>query len=149
MTGNQPDDPHGTLETLRFLSQTHRSIQENRIKGEVRAFYTTLTFYALLSASRFSSQITLPSDPVFKILTWVLLLTVAGLSCAYLWGLHKGSSLNRTIAENAENALAQLVQRDAVIPAEIRGKHPVKTKWWQFIIIFLFALASGVIITVV
>ena len=62
--------------------------------------------------------------------------------------LHKGSNVNRTIAENAENALAQLVERDKVIPAHLRGKHPVITKWWQIVMIFVFAFASGFIITV-
>ena len=148
MNADQQRNLDETLETLRFLSRTHRSIQENRIKSEVHGFFTTLTFYALLSASKFSSQITLPTDKLFKVLTWILLLAVACISSAYLCVLHKGSNVNRTIAENAENTLAELVGHGGVIPVGIRGKHPVKTKWWQLVMIFVFALASGFIITV-
>ena len=136
------------LECLRFLSTRHRSIQYNRIKGEVQAFFTTLTFYALVAAARFTSKVDMPDAMWFKILTWFLLLGVGAISSVYLCSLHKGSKINRTIAENAENAIIDIIKCTEVLPKELRGKHPAKTKWWQILTIFLFAFSCAAIVTI-
>ena len=44
------------FDALKFMSQMHRSLHDQRRKSETRAFFTTLTFLGAIGAFRFTNE---------------------------------------------------------------------------------------------
>jgi competence protein ComGC len=118
------------LESLRFLAQTHRQQFDERRKYEWKAFYTTLTFLVLIGAAKFSKDIIYPdNDKIiwFLIGSVIILLLI---SIGFLLAVTEANRKNKSIAEKAENLLADMIQNKSkhdfnIFPVD---KHP-KGNW--------------------
>ena len=147
-TSETPLAPSEKLDALKFLSETHRSLHDQRRRSETRAFFTTLTFFALVGAARFTGQASLPNSfPCWLLVAlWVLLAVLAVASCMYLCVLHSANQVNKGIAEDAEKVIRRILEENAAGIAEpcaatkLTGKRPLI---WQIVAIVVFAVAAG------
>lgn len=164
------------LECLKFISQTHRSLLVERSKHEWKIVLTSLTFYVLSVAGVYGGKITLPCIQesgflVFVILRLIILVAFPGSAISiamYLGYMHISNNKNKTFAENAENAIRDLLEgktprtfdvfclkesRHWVSWGSFWGKNPDGTekrgRWgWigQVVIMFSFACAAALFI---
>ncbi|MEW5816876.1 MAG: hypothetical protein AB1798_15955 [Spirochaetota bacterium] len=135
-------DNKDRLEALKFISQTHRSLHDQRRKAELQAFFTSATFYALIGAAKFTGRLTIPDTNrgVFLFGAWVLLFAVALVSSLYLWGLHAANTVNRRFAEQAED---QIMDALDLKKPEGAGAPLANTRIWQIAMIVILALGVG------
>lgn len=145
-----PPQPTERLSALQFISNTHRSLHDQRRKSETQAFFTALTFYALIGAARFTSVGTIPSPlpGMWNCAVWILVMAMAVISAVYLYVIHRANQVNKTIAETAESEIQRIIQ----INATNLDKRPTRRKVaptcvCQIIIIFIFAFASAALLT--
>ena len=145
--------PNDKLDSLKFLSQTHRNLFENRIKRTWRYVLSTLTFYVLSVGAKFSTtKVDLPLNScLFKVLIWVIFLGLACFAAFSLWREGQADDFNRDLAEKAENEIIKIIEnggKDSMLPDESKNKHPNQFHWlWQVAIIFFFGFFSAVLIT--
>ena len=134
------------FEALKFISETHRTVREQRRKFQSKVFYTAVTFFALIVGAKFTGKFTLPQEHnlLFTIGAWILLLFVATLSTVYILGLHAQSSINRKIAESAETQILSIL---GLSLPEGTGRKISKTRFWEIAVIFIFAVSVGISIT--
>ena len=136
---------------LKFLSQTHRSLHDQRRKYEAQAFFTTLTFFAILGAAPFIDRVFLPSPSrLFTWMVWIAIAIIAIGSSLYLYEIHKSNGRNKRVAESAESQIRQLLC-DSGLPT-----HPLKprdkdrfppTFIWQSAMIIMFGIAAALLLT--
>jgi hypothetical protein len=134
------------FESLRFISNTQRAARDQRRSTQIRAFFTTLTFFALIVAAKFTGKLALPQSyrELFLFSVWALLLGVALLSSIYLEGLHRANSVNREIAHNAE---AQIMSAAGISSPTKAGTILAQTRYWEIALIFMFAVATRAAVT--
>jgi hypothetical protein len=146
------------LEHLKFFSTTHRSLHDQRRKVEFQVLFTTLTFSVAVSGAALTGQATLPKSLSFKALVWLLFLSVAGISSAYLRRIQLVNQRNMTIAVNAEDLIAEVLASRGfpnLVPKEFQSRkksqsfmHRIMPNLlWQTSIVTIFALAAAVITT--
>ncbi len=137
-------------ESLKNLSEIHRQIHQDRCRAESHGFFTVLTFFALLAAAKFTGKVTIPSGDLFYWGAWIVIAVVAAVSSLYLYGLHKANSVNKGIAQSAEDApIAMLTEENIEIgKPKHAGKPVANTCLWQIVMITVFAAACGVCLTV-
>jgi len=139
------------LDALKFFSQTHRGLHEQRRKYETKAFFTALTFFALLGAARFTGKAALPTPlPEWLLIgIWVLVIVTAVVSALYLHGIHGANQVNKKFAQGAEEQIRRMLKDNG---AEITdpprlGKAHAITRVWQIVMIVVFAAAAGFVLT--
>ncbi len=134
------------LDALRFVSETHRAVRNQRRTTQLQVFLTTTTFYALIGAALFTGKLRAPeSHPVWFLLgAWFLVVAVAVLSSLYLLGLSASNHVNRKLAENAEREVGRMLN---LPEAEGAGKAIAKTHYWEVAMIAVFALSLGISMT--
>jgi hypothetical protein len=105
-----------------------------------------LTFYAIIGAEKFTSKVTLPQTNrgTFLLVLWFLLIAIAVLSSIYIEGLHAANYVNRKLAEDAEHEISNALGLPGPKGA---GRTLAKTRFWEMSLIFLFAFATGAVIT--
>lgn len=135
------------VDLLKFFSQTHRSLHDQRRKYEVQAFFTTLTFFAIVGASPFIERVHLPERNLsFSVMVWLAIASIAAASIIYLREIHKANQVNKELAESAENQIRRLVgvrARTAHKPP--RSSPP--TFYWQSAMIIAFGLGAALLLT--
>lgn len=107
-------EPKEKLECLKFISQIHRSQFTERSKHEWKIVFSSLSFYVLFVVAVYSGQIT-PTIQESEILTSIvpgMFLALATVIAIYLGYVHMSNNKNKTFAENAENAISDLLKRD-------------------------------------
>lgn len=141
------EDVKERFEILRFISETHRGVRGQRRGAHLQIFLTTVTFYALIGAAKFTGKIQEPEECQlwFNIGVWVLLIAVAALFSLHRLGLHAINRVNRKLAESAENEIRQMVR---LPDPDGAGKTISKTYLWEILMIIIFAVAVGFSITV-
>jgi hypothetical protein len=134
------------VEALRFISETHREVRNQRRTTQFQVFLTTTTFYALIGAAQFTGKLQPPQHHRlwFVLGAWFLIAGIAVLSSVYLLGLNASNRVNRKLAENAEREISRMLD---LPEAEGAGKTIAKTYFWEIAVISVFALAVGVSIT--
>ncbi|HLX71698.1 MAG TPA: hypothetical protein VKV04_18960 [Verrucomicrobiae bacterium] len=145
---SDPQDPiQLKLEACRFISETHRKARAERRSAHAQSFFTTLTFFAIVAATRFADKVKLPEhrSTFFCISAWILLLTVAVLAAFHVAGIHAANRVNRKLAEAAEDE----VRRFAGLPDPIgAGRLVAQLYLWEVAMIIVFAIGAGVSLTV-
>lgn len=148
---NETLDPERKLDALKFFSQTHRTLHDQRRKSERQVFFTTLTFFALLGAARFTGKAELPSPLPSKLLIgiWGLVIITGAISALYLHGIHGANQVNKEFAQRAEDQVRRMLKENG---AEITdppglGKAHAITRVWQIVMIVVFAAAAGFVLT--
>jgi hypothetical protein len=143
------------IDSLKFMSQTHRGQLNERRRHELRVFFTALTFYVLAGAMRFSEHFPEKLSCLFKVVIWLGFLLLAVVSSAFLWFIHNASYSNKTIAERAEDAIGSFAKGEEtkidLFAKPFLGR--TKFKWanwvWQLVAIALFAGGSAIILTLI
>lgn len=151
------------LDCLKFIAQIHRSQFDERRRIEWRIVFTTLTFYVLIVAAKYGGDYTLPSGSGYKCMVRILLTGLLLIAAVFLGYVHLANNKNKSLAENAEDAMIDSLQ-NSFVPTGLGGlkkdKYPVswrcflidlKGAWawfWGVLTIALFALASAVLLTV-
>ena len=109
---NETLNPERKLDALKFFSQTHRSLHDQRRKSETQAFFTTLTFFALLGATRFTGKAALPTPLPASLLIglWTLITVTAVVSALYLHGIHGANQVNKEFAQRAEDQIQRILK---------------------------------------
>jgi len=140
------NDYKDKFDALKFISETHRSLHDQRRKAELQAFFTSVTFYALIGAGKFTGKVQMPQTNyiLFLVGAWAVLIAVAIVSSLYLWGLHKANTVNRCFAEKAEDEIAKMVGLGKPKGA---GSPLANTRVWQIAMITILSLAVGVALT--
>jgi hypothetical protein len=135
------------VDALRFISEMHRTVRDQRRTTQFQVFLTTTTFYALIGAAQFTGKLQPPQHHrlCFILGAWFLILGVAILSSVYLLGLNASNRVNRKLAENAEREIGRML---GLPEAEGAGKTIAKTYFWEIAMISIFALAVGVSISI-
>jgi hypothetical protein len=134
------------LEALRFISETHRAVRNQRRTTQLQVFFTSATFYALIGAAKFTGKLQIPPvhPRLFIAGAWFLIIAVATLSTVYLLGLNASNRVNRKLAENAEREIMRMV---SLPNAEGAGKTIAKTYFWEIAMIVILASAVGISLT--
>lgn len=134
------------FEALKFISETQRALREQRRKSENQGFYTAVTFFVLIGASKFTDKVEFPDENrvIFVVVIWVILLSVALLATVYLEGLHAANAVNRELAQNAEHRISNKLGLAGPTGA---GKTIAKTRYWKQATIFIFAVSVGILLT--
>jgi hypothetical protein len=134
------------VDALRFISETHRTIRNQRRTTQFKVFLTTITFYTFIGAAQFTGKLQPPQHHrlFFVLGAWFLIAGVAVLSSVYLLGLDASNRVNRKLAENAEREISRMLN---LPDAEGAGRTIAKTYFWEITMISIFALAVGVSIT--
>lgn len=139
-------DENTRIDVLKFLSQTHRSLHEQRRKYEIQVLVGAATFYVFAVAAKLSGKAVSSRSGEFCVITWAFCLVVAGFTSAFLRRLHRANRTNISLAESAEDALATVVGSTQKPQTEGRRYHMVG--WlWQTGLLFVFALASAFLLT--
>lgn len=140
------------LEQLRFISQTHRTLHENRRRIEWRVFSVTLSVYALsaLAALKGDFKVKLPQTADVGI--WIAFILLAIITVMYSKKIHVANLINMRIAEKAEDKIDEMIGNDgskqiinefeSIIPNRFWSWH------WQTVITLLVAIACAFIITI-
>jgi hypothetical protein len=135
---------------LQFISTAHRNLHDQRRKSETRAFFTALTFFAIVGAARFTSTGVIP-DPLpcgMRVTVWVLVMFVALISGVYLCVLHRSNQVNKDIAHHAETEIQRILQEHGITPVKSRKPPcPYSALACQVSVIFALAVASAISLT--
>jgi len=147
------------LEMLRFLSETHRALHEQRQIYEFRVLFTTLSFYGISVGAGLSGQVGIPPDKT--LLIWTGLLGMAALVSLLLLSLHQSNRKNIYTAEKCEVVMINLLKERGYdvrtmkpsdkkhqTDSHVGKKHRFEKNWlWQSLIVFGFAILAAVALT--
>lgn len=97
------------LEYLKFLSQTHRSVFDERRRYEWKIFFTVLSLYVLTVAAVYGGTITI-SKVLFIVLIWLIFIFLAVITAIFLGFIHMANSKNKIAAEKSENYIALIIE---------------------------------------
>ena len=90
--------------------------------------------------------------PYVAAVIWIVFLLVAAFTYYSLRNYGRADKINQGIAERAENAIVDMVRSTAVpvVPPDSRHTNPNRPDFTlKGLVVFLFAIATGFIVTVV
>jgi len=141
-------------DALVFLSQTHRSLHEQRIKRSFKIIVSTLTFFVLCVATKFAADTRLPTgEDSFNAVVWITFMALSVGAAIDFWGSRGANKINQGIAEKAEDAIIAyladkkvMVLSPSILPPS--NGNPRKMTWfWEMLIVLGGAAASAYAIT--
>lgn len=137
------------IEDLKFISQTNRSLHEQRIADEIKIVITTITLYVLSVGAKISAGNKFPENCSFNTCVWFVFLILPIAVSFYLIGSDRANNINQKTAETAEDEIIAFIKKNNIDFPNMRGKHPNKHRVWLYIfVIFLVAIVSAIIITI-
>ena len=138
------------LKNLRFLSELHRKLHQQRRTIELRILLTTLSLYALAAFAVLKGELRQATDISIIVAVCVCFLVVGFLASAYLKRIHNANRANLNLAEAAEKGMMKLLVLkdldDTFKDAEKKRSHPNLAWIWQTAIIFSMGSGSALII---
>jgi len=143
------------LDSLKFLSHTHRSEFNERRKYEWKILFAVLTFYALTVAAICREDLkimeVLRTHPdlrwVLGLIVFAMFLLVAILSSLFIRGVHRANDLNKEIAKQTERKIDELGSL-GIIPADTLRPLAKWAPFYQILILFLFAVCAGFLVII-
>jgi hypothetical protein len=157
MSDDPPKSISDEIDGLKFLSETHRTLHDQRRKTETKVFFTTLSLYVLPVTAKFSSD-KFPSLNCHRCIVWICGIALWGLSSGYLWKLHEANRVNKRFAQVSEDRIMEVLS----LPKPSLGSKQdnsdrlrkvadylwQRPDWlWQSVIIFLFMVACSLLLT--
>jgi hypothetical protein len=145
------------MEGLKYLAASHRSQFDERRRIEWRVIFAALSFYVGTTSAVLAKGIKVPVNKL-SICGYLL---VAVLTASYLAFIHMANNMNKSIAENAEDAIAVLLGHTKKAPQDLFDFSKHWTSWctlfsgarasrwgwfWEAATLLLFAMASVVLI---
>jgi len=149
-------DEQTRLDALKFLAERHRGQFDERRKLEYKTLFAALSFYVVTVGGILAKNLTIPQTP--KLWAWLGYFMFALATSLYLANIHMANNRNKTIAENAENAMVAIIRGDKadldlfsftrhwVSWRTLRSGSSTWTWLWQMLILFLFAIAGATLI---
>lgn len=130
------------LDALKFISETHRSLHDQRRKAELQAFFACATLYALIGAAKFAGKLQVQSayQEIFLVGAWLVLIIIAVVSILCLWGLHRANIVNQRFAEMAEDKICETFE---IEKPKGTGSHPAMTLIWEAVMLVILGVAVG------
>ncbi|MDD5050956.1 MAG: hypothetical protein PHV93_04460 [Candidatus Pacebacteria bacterium] len=143
------------IDSLKFMSETHRRELSERRRYEFKIVITVITFYVLAGASRFTGEFPVSLPCWFKVILWSAFLILVVVSSIFLRSVHNANYANKSIAERSESAIEALINGEDIKKINLFGKPFAAEgiKWtnlvWEVVAIILFAFASAVTLTLI
>ena len=136
-------------DALVFLSQTHRSLHEQRIKRSFKIIVSTLTFFVLCVAAKFAADTKLPtSETSFNTVVWIIFIALSLVAAIDFWGSRRANEINQGIAQKAEDAIIAHLADKKLMVLSPPNRNPRKMTWlWEMLIVLGGAAASAYAIT--
>lgn len=134
---------------LKFISQTHRREFRQRCRYEWRTLTATLTFFVLAAATSLKQGMLKPQNCQQEGFVWLVSIAVTVSSIFYLKNIHAAHRKNKEIAQAAEDNLIDSTSDEVLKEKRENAKNEHSANWslyWQSAIIFVFAIASTLII---
>jgi len=103
-------EPKDKLESLKFISKTHRTEFNERRKHEWRIFFSALALYVFSVIAIYGGKIELPSNSIVRVIIWIIFPFVAVATTIFLAYIHMANNINKTFAERAEHNIDDLLQ---------------------------------------
>jgi len=138
------------LESLKFISETHRSLHAKRQQYEWRIIFTVLSFYVLSVAAIFSKNTSTPDSQWFKLTVWIVFIILSLISSGFLWYVHNANAKNKYYAEEAERKLIEYMNTKKESILDFSTTDARVTMWafiWQTSTLLLSAIAAATFIT--
>jgi len=131
------------FEALKFLSDRHRNLHQERIAKEFKLVVTTLTFFVLSVGAKYTGRCPTDKD-VFDYCVWGGFLALALVAFVYLWQSKKANRLNQKAAEWLEDKIIDVFKEASIG----KNNHPCKARWFfEALIILVGAIVSATAIT--
>ena len=136
-------------DALVFLSQTHRSLHEQRIKRSFKIIVSMLTFFVLCVAAKFAADTKLPtSEASFNAVVWGTFFALWLAAAIDFWGSRGANMINQGIAQKAEDAIIAHLADKKLMVLSPPNRNPRKMAWlWEMLIVLGGAAASAYAIT--
>jgi len=138
------------LENLRFLSESHRNLHQQRRIIELRVLLTTLSLYALAAFAVLKGEFKQVPSTSILVAICLCFFVVGCLASAYLKRIHYANRINISLAEAAEKGMTKLLDleelNDNFVTAQNKRSHPMLAWIWQTAIIFSMGIGSAIII---
>jgi hypothetical protein len=138
------------LDNLRYVSELHRKLHQQRRSIELRVVLTTLTLYGLATMAALKGEYKPGVIDSIINAVWGSFLVVAFLASAYLLNIHKSNRINIRFSESAEREIMEHVSKGELktISSSIKTKKILQyLPWiWQTAIILCTAIGSALII---
>lgn len=137
------------LDALKHISQIHRMQLDERRKYEWKIFLASISLYVLSVAAVYKGNVTIPINCIFISSIFIAFFFQAIITILFLAYVYGANKKNKTIAENAEMALADLIGKEGafIFSNQDCGK---KSDWlipfYQAIMIIIFAFIAYLLI---
>lgn len=127
-------DDKDKLESLKFISQTHRALFDERRKIEWKIIFTYLSFYIGIITARYSGKLdetfkALHENIYFEIVIAIAFLFITIITIVYLGFIHIANNKNKYFAENAENTIVKIIANQSNDGAILNIFSPSTTHW--------------------
>lgn len=133
------------LEALKFMSQTHRELQERRIAREFKLFFTAFSAFILIDFAHMLNKF----SPFLKSTTICFYIVSVLVIWYYFSQSYQSNKINQYIAEEAERVIILLLSEDqeSNFSELLKSKHPSEYRWFiQVLFISMVALYSILIL---
>jgi hypothetical protein len=138
------------LDNLRYISELHRNLHQQRRTIELRVVLTTLTLYGLATMAALKGEFNRGVNTVVLGIIAFCIVMVAFFAIFYLLSIHKSNRININFAEAAEKEIMNQVSSGDLINvfSDIKQQKHLNTLplLWQSVIIFFVAVGSAFII---
>ena len=139
--------PDRTLDALRHLAESNRTLHGQRIDREFSVVTATLGFYGGLVALTYTVT-SVPDNALFLGVVWLISLGLAFLVFLYLEGSGRANNANQAAAEWAEDTIARILEVSGIPGFPIPEGHPNRYRWlWEVLIVVAGAIVSAALIT--
>lgn len=98
------------LDSLKHISQIHRSQLDERRKYEWKIFLASISFYVLTVAAIYKDKIELQGNYISLCVIYFVFLAQAIVTIFFLARVHWANYKNKSIAEKAEQEIATLIK---------------------------------------
>ena len=98
------------MDFCKFISQTHRTLFENRKSHEWRIFLSVMTFYSLTILYKLRNDNFEINGSFWACLIAYLVLNV--ISIVFFSLMHRANNINKSYAHNAEQAMQRLINEE-------------------------------------
>lgn len=141
-----------TFEELKFISETHRELFAQRQKYEWRVIFSTLTFFVVAIAFKYSKDSFFPKDIYSNIsiyvFVWDILILWDIVVIWFLYNLHKANATNRAYAELAEKIIIQMVNNENLDEYRIEHvRQSLYAFYSQMAMIIILSITTGFFLT--
>lgn len=145
------------LDGLKHISQIQRAQLDERRKYEWKIFLASVSFYVLSVAAIYKGEIKLQGNYISILLIYFVFLAQAIVTNLFLAHVHIANNKNKSLAEDAEKEIADLIGYDIKAGSNnywdscnkfLNRKATGRGVFFcQAVMIFIFAITSAIVIT--